>query len=193
MRYLRRSERGKRPRIIGNRVKMRRRDCRRKQRRIPPQDQPYPVLGCLKEACDEDPNRNAACCGSAAGHCRKHVGRVLLRRRSVLLLPPGVLLPGRVRRVQQQCCTVMKTCKEVVYEQRQYTCYKTCCERVCEQRTINCVKYVPETCYREAHTRSASRCRKPAREFPTRSASRCGKPARRRFPTRCASRCGRPA
>ena len=26
---------------------------------------------------------------------------------------------------RQQCCTVMKTCKEVVYEKQDYTCYKT--------------------------------------------------------------------
>ena len=43
----------------------------------------------------------------------------------------------------------MKTCKEVVYEQRQYTCHKTCWERVCVPKEINCVRYVPETCYRE--------------------------------------------
>jgi hypothetical protein len=48
-----------------------------------------------------------------------------------------------------QCSTVMKTCKQIVYEQQQYTCYKTCWERVCEQKVVNCVKYVPQTCYRE--------------------------------------------
>ena len=50
---------------------------------------------------------------------------------------------------KQQCHTVMKTCKEVVYEKKQYTCYKTCYKPVWETKTINCVKYVPETCYRE--------------------------------------------
>src|SRR5947209_18202892 len=49
---------------------------------------------------------------------------------------------------RQQCCTVMKTCKEVVYEQQNYTCYKTCYETVCEPKTIDCVKYVSETAYR---------------------------------------------
>ena len=44
---------------------------------------------------------------------------------------------------KMQCHTVMKTCKEVVYEKRQYTCYKTCYERVCVPKTITCVKYVP--------------------------------------------------
>ena len=39
----------------------------------------------------------------------------------------------------RQQCTVMKTCKEVVYEKQNYTCYKTCYEQVCEPRTINCV------------------------------------------------------
>src|SRR5579863_4538829 len=50
---------------------------------------------------------------------------------------------------KQQCHTVMKTCKEIVYEKQNYTCYKTCYETVCEPRTIDCVKYVPETCYRQ--------------------------------------------
>src|SRR5437764_9661758 len=36
----------------------------------------------------------------------------------------------------QSCCTVMKTCKEVVYEKQQYTCYKTVCEPVTECKTI---------------------------------------------------------
>ncbi len=27
--------------------------------------------------------------------------------------------------VKQQCHTVMKTCREIVYEQQNYTCYKT--------------------------------------------------------------------
>src|SRR5579871_2189943 len=50
--------------------------------------------------------------------------------------------------VKQQCCTVTKTCKEVVYEQQSYTCYKTIMEPVCENQTVDCVTYVPETCYR---------------------------------------------
>ena len=56
----------------------------------------------------------------------------------------------------------MKTCKEVVYEQREYTCHKTCWERVCEQKTVNCVKYVPETCYRECEYTVCNRAGKPA-------------------------------
>src|SRR5688500_12589594 len=50
---------------------------------------------------------------------------------------------------KQQCHTVMKTCKEVVYEKQNYTCYKTVYETVCENKVINCVKYVQETCYRD--------------------------------------------
>ncbi len=50
---------------------------------------------------------------------------------------------------KQQCHTVMRTCKEVVYEKQNYTCYKTVYEPVCENRTINCVKYVRETKYRD--------------------------------------------
>jgi hypothetical protein len=49
----------------------------------------------------------------------------------------------------EQCCTVMKTCQEVVYQQKQYTCYRTCYEAVTEQKTITCTRYVPETRYRE--------------------------------------------
>jgi hypothetical protein len=49
---------------------------------------------------------------------------------------------------KQQCHTVMKTCKEVVYERQNYTCYKTVYEPVCEERTIDCVKYVRELAYR---------------------------------------------
>jgi hypothetical protein len=53
------------------------------------------------------------------------------------------------RPVAQQCCTVMKTCREVVYQQKQYTCYRTCCEPVWEQKTVTAVRYVPETRYRQ--------------------------------------------
>jgi len=50
---------------------------------------------------------------------------------------------------KQQCSTVMKTCREVVYEKQQYTCYKTCYERIVEPKTINYTKMVAETCYRQ--------------------------------------------
>ena len=48
-----------------------------------------------------------------------------------------------------QCCTVMKTCQEVVYQQKQYTCYRTCYEPVCEQKTVTCMRIVPEVQYRD--------------------------------------------
>ncbi|MHC4403719.1 MAG: hypothetical protein ACYTG0_29020, partial [Planctomycetota bacterium] len=48
-----------------------------------------------------------------------------------------------------QCHTVMKTCRQVVYEPKQFTCYKTCYQPVCVPKTITCTKYVPETHYRE--------------------------------------------
>lgn len=51
--------------------------------------------------------------------------------------------------VAQQCYTVMKTCQQVVYQQKQYTCYRTCYEPVWEQKTITAMRYVPETKYRE--------------------------------------------
>jgi hypothetical protein len=48
-----------------------------------------------------------------------------------------------------QYCTVMKTCREVVYQQQQHTCYRTCYDAVCEQKTVTAVRYVPETHYRQ--------------------------------------------
>ncbi len=59
------------------------------------------------------------------------------------LLPPGVLRPA------QQCCTVMKACPQVVYQEKQYTCYRTCYEPVYEQKTVTAVRYEYETHYRE--------------------------------------------
>src|SRR5690348_12266465 len=50
---------------------------------------------------------------------------------------------------KMQCHTVMRTCKEVVYEKQNYTCYKTVMEPVVENRTINCCHYVQETAYRD--------------------------------------------
>jgi len=37
---------------------------------------------------------------------------------------------GNYCQAKQQCHTVMKTCREVVYEQQQHTCYKKVCETV---------------------------------------------------------------
>ena len=51
--------------------------------------------------------------------------------------------------VAQQCYTVMKTCQQVVYQQKQYTCYRTCYAPVWEQKTVTAVRYVPETKYRQ--------------------------------------------
>jgi hypothetical protein len=51
--------------------------------------------------------------------------------------------------VTPQYCTVMKTCQQVVYQQKQYTCYRTCYEPVWEQKTVTGVRNVPETRYRE--------------------------------------------
>ena len=51
----------------------------------------------------------------------------------------------------QQCYTVMKTCPEVVYQQKQYTCYRTCCEAVWEQKTVTAVRYETETKYRQCY------------------------------------------
>jgi hypothetical protein len=51
--------------------------------------------------------------------------------------------------VTQSCYTVMKTCQQVVYQQKQYTCYRTCYEAVCEQKTFTAMRYEPEVRYRE--------------------------------------------
>jgi len=61
----------------------------------------------------------------------------------------GCCQPADYGCAKQQCYTVMKTCRETVYEQQQYTCYKKCYETVYEAKTITCCKMVPETCYRE--------------------------------------------
>lgn len=50
--------------------------------------------------------------------------------------------------VASQCCTVMKTCKQVVYQQKQHTCYRTCYEPVWEQKSVTATRYVAETQYR---------------------------------------------
>ena len=39
--------------------------------------------------------------------------------------------------VKQQCHTVMKTCKEVVYEKKQYTCYRNVYKPVYETKHIS--------------------------------------------------------
>ena len=61
----------------------------------------------------------------------------------------GCCEPASYGAAKQQCYTVMKTCREVVYEKQQYTCYKKCYETVYDTKTIDCCKMVPETHYRE--------------------------------------------
>ncbi len=51
--------------------------------------------------------------------------------------------------VAQQCYTVMKTCQQVIYEQKQYTCYRTCYEPVWEPKPVTAVRYESETKYRQ--------------------------------------------
>ncbi|MBP3558513.1 MAG: hypothetical protein J6K20_12550, partial [Thermoguttaceae bacterium] len=48
-----------------------------------------------------------------------------------------------------QSCTVMKTCRKVVYEQEQVVCYRTSFQKVPVTRRVLCTKYVPETRVRE--------------------------------------------
>jgi hypothetical protein len=67
---------------------------------------------------------------------------------------------SRARRDCSRCEQAEPTCaaeascgtrlvKDVVYEQKQYTCYKTVCEKVVEQKEVDCVRYEKEQCYRE--------------------------------------------
>jgi hypothetical protein len=49
---------------------------------------------------------------------------------------------------QTQCCTVAKTCQEVVYEEQERTLYKTVYEEVVDKVVVNAVKYVEDTEYR---------------------------------------------
>jgi hypothetical protein len=49
----------------------------------------------------------------------------------------------------QQCCTVMKTCREVVNRPTQYMCYRTCYQSVTEYETVTVMRLTPETHYRE--------------------------------------------
>jgi hypothetical protein len=102
---------------------------------------------------------------------QKQKGRYAMRRFTGMLLVVAVaLLAGLESRVEacycgaaryavcrraccttvtQPCYTVMKTCPQVVYQQRQYTCYRTCYEPVREQKTVTAVRYVSETKFRE--------------------------------------------
>ena len=47
-----------------------------------------------------------------------------------------------------QCCTVMKTCQETVYEEYEVTAYKTVYEEVIDKKTVPAVRYEEQTAYR---------------------------------------------
>ncbi|MEJ5343198.1 MAG: hypothetical protein WHT09_16745, partial [Thermogutta sp.] len=64
----------------------------------------------------------------------------------------------------QQCYTVLKPHRKLVYETQQITTYKTCFERVVEPRQVSYTKYVPEIQYREV----ARTVMKPVWETQTR-------------------------
>src|SRR6188472_3433847 len=72
---------------------------------------------------------HASCCGAAS---YKNVG----------CSEPCGYAPAK-----QHCYTVMKTCREVVYDKQEYTCYKKVHETVYDTRTVECCKMVPETHY----------------------------------------------
>jgi hypothetical protein len=49
----------------------------------------------------------------------------------------------------QQCCTIMKTCQQTVYEEKLYTCYRTCYQPIWEYKVVSGVRNVPQTHYRD--------------------------------------------
>lgn len=67
---------------------------------------------------------------------------------------------------RQECHTVMKTCKEVIYEPKEVTAYKTVYEEVIDEKTVDVVKYVEEIRHRYAPTTimqwKESECCRPA-------------------------------
>ena len=82
------------------------------------------------------------------------------------------------------CCGT-RLVKDVVYEQKQYTCYKTICEKVVEQKQIDCVRYETEKSFKEVeYTVCKPVWETRSRTTTTPSASRCGRRSRRRSPTR---------
>ena len=49
----------------------------------------------------------------------------------------------------EQYCTVMKTCRKVVYQQEQVTCYRTTFEKVAVPQRVLCTRYVPVVCQKQ--------------------------------------------
>jgi hypothetical protein len=70
---------------------------------------------------------------------------------------------------QQQCFTVMKRCKEIVYEEKECTAYQTVYEEVVEKQTVEAVKFVEETQYRCQPTTVMQPC-----ESTACAAAKCG-------------------
>src|SRR4029079_12913922 len=63
----------------------------------------------------------------------------------------GAARYGGVVQCSADCCTctVMKTVRCKVYEQKEIQCTRTVYDRVCEDKVINCTRMVPETCQKE--------------------------------------------
>jgi hypothetical protein len=76
-----------------------------------------------------------------------------------------------------ETCTVMMTCREVVYDEVQQTCYKTVYEEVVDKVTVNAVRYVEGTAYRCA----------PCTVMQPRQPQACGPTAA------CVPACGQPS
>ena len=97
------------------------------------------------------------------------------------------------------CCscewTVMKKCKEIVYDEEEITLYKTVYEEVVDKHVIDAVKYVPETQYRCVPSTAwqpeqPCACAAPIVARPRVASRRRSRPAiSGRFPTRLTARC----
>ena len=105
-----------------------------------------------------------------------------------------LLLPINYCGCQQQCYTVMKTCKEVVYEKQNYTCYKTVYEnglRAADDR-LREVRRGNRLSQLRVHGLQAGLGNQSPAFATTRSASRSGKPRPAKSATPSASRSGKP-
>ena len=139
------------------------------------------------EAYHEKAVWNVYRCGRrTAGDLGQHGGRLLL----------GAARNACCRTccapVAQQCCTVMKTCQQVVYQQKQYTCYRTCYEPVWEQKTVTAVRVCARNSVspvRRDRLPPGLR-RRPSERSVVRSASRSRSCGQREF-ARATGKCGK--
>lgn len=75
------------------------------------------------------------------------------------------------------CCTVMKTVKEVVYDEEEVTFYRTEYKEVVEKQKVDAVKYVEGTAYRCAPVTHQQLEQSPACGTSGCASSACAKPS----------------